>query len=102
VGLDPRRFRIGAFGSDHEHRPELPAIARQRLKQRLGHDVTGAAIIVIGDTPADLTCGRSLGAAAIGVATGRYSVEELWQHDPFAVFADLSDTAAVTRAILGV
>jgi phosphoglycolate phosphatase len=101
VGLDPRRFRVGAFGSDHEHRPELPAIARQRLKQRLGHDVSGDAIIVIGDTPADLTCGRSLGAAAIGVATGRYSVEQLLQHDPLAVFADLSDTAAVTRAILG-
>jgi phosphoglycolate phosphatase len=101
VGLDPRRFRVGAFGSDHEHRPELPAIARLRLKQRLGHDVTGDAIIVIGDTPADLTCGRSLGAAAIGVATGRYSIEQLLQHDPLAVFADLSDTAAVTRTILG-
>lgn len=101
VGLDPDRFRVGAFGSDHEHRHELPAIARSRLKQRLGVDVTGAAIVVIGDTPADLTCGKSLGAAAIGVATGRYSVDELSRHDPLAVFPDLSDTAAVTRAILG-
>ena len=100
VGLDPRRFRVGAYGSDHERRPELPAIARERTKRHLGHDLAGNAIVVIGDTPADLTCGQSLGASAIGVATGRHSVEELQRHDPLAVFADLSDTEAVTRAIL--
>ena len=101
VGIDPSRFRIGAYGSDHEHRHELPAIARARAKRQLGIDVTGDAIVVIGDTPADLTCGRGLGASAIGVATGRHSVAELARHDPVAVFADLSDTAAVARAILG-
>jgi phosphoglycolate phosphatase len=101
VGLDFQRFRVGAFGSDHEHRPQLPAIARERTKQQLGVDVTGDAIVVIGDTPADLTCGKSLGASAIGVATGRHSVEDLLRHEPLAVFKDLSDTAAVTRVILG-
>ena len=101
VGIDPARFRIGAFGSDHELRPQLPGIARERTKQKLGIDVTGAAIIVIGDTPADLTCGKSLGAQAIGVATGRYSMEELARHGPLAVFQDLSETDAVTRVILG-
>jgi phosphoglycolate phosphatase len=100
VGLDPRRFRIGAYGSDHEQRPELPAIALARTKRQLGIDVAGSAIVVIGDTPADLTCGKSLGAGAIGVATGRYSVEELSRHGPLAVFRDLSDTDAVTRVIL--
>jgi len=102
VGLDPKRFRVGAYGSDHEHRPELPAIARERTERQLGIDVRGNAIVVIGDTPADLTCGKSLGASAIGVATGRYSVDELAKHGPLAVFGDLSDTDAVTRAILGV
>ena len=100
VGLDFERFRVGAFGSDHEHRPELPAIARARAKGDLGVDVSGSAIIVIGDTPADLTCGRALGASAIGVATGRYSVSQLADHDPLAVFPDLSDTVAVLDAIL--
>jgi phosphoglycolate phosphatase-like HAD superfamily hydrolase len=100
VGLDPRRFRIGAYGSDHEQRHQLPAIARDRTKRQLGIDVAGAAIIVIGDTPADLTCGKSLGASAIGVATGRFSTDELARHGPLAVFADLSDTDAVTGVIL--
>jgi len=100
VGIDFSRFRVGAFGSDHEHRPELPAIAQARTRSELGVDVHGAAIVVIGDTPADLTCGQSLGASAIGVATGRYTVEDLRAHEPYAVFRDLSDTDAVRRAIL--
>ena len=101
VGIDPSRFRVGAFGSDNEHRRELPAVARDRAKRDLGIDVPGESIVVIGDTPADLTCGISIGARAIGVATGRYSVDELRRHQPLAVFADLSDTPAVVRAIVG-
>jgi phosphoglycolate phosphatase len=100
VGLDPVRFRIGAFGSDHELRPQLPAVARERTRRELGIDMAGSAIVVIGDTPADLTCGASLGARAIGVATGRYPVAELEKHSPFAVFNDLTDTERVTRAIM--
>lgn len=101
VGLDPRRFRVGAFGSDHAHRSELPGIARDRTRERLGVEVRGSAIVVIGDTPADLTCGQALGASAIGVATGRHTVEELTRHGPLAVFPDLADTDVVARVILG-
>jgi phosphoglycolate phosphatase len=100
VSIDPARFRVGAFGSDHEHRPELPAVARRRTLHELGVDISGDAIVVIGDTPADLTCGNSLGASSIGVATGRFSKKELSEYDPVAVFENLSDTAAVTRAIV--
>lgn len=101
AGIDFARFKVGAFGSDHEHRPELPAIARDRARVMLGIDVAGDSIVVIGDTPADLTCGQSLGARAIGVATGRYRVHELEEYRPMAVFEDLSDTGAVVRSILG-
>lgn len=100
VGIDPNRFRVGAFGSDHEHRPELPGIAKLRALEVMGLDLSGDGIVVIGDTPADIHCGRSLGVRAIGVATGRYTVEELKAHDAAAVFADFSDTEAVVNAIL--
>jgi phosphoglycolate phosphatase len=100
VGIDHTRFRIGAFGSDHEDRPELPGIARRRAQELLGLDLNGDGIVVIGDTPADIHCGRSLGVRAIGVATGRYSVEELRSHGAAAVFEDFSDTEAVLHAIL--
>jgi phosphoglycolate phosphatase-like HAD superfamily hydrolase len=99
AGVDFARFRINAFGSDHEHRPMLPAIAQQRAKQSLGLDLSGDRIYVIGDTPADIACGRELGARAIAVATGFYSVDDLRAHEPFAVFEDLSNTAAVMEVI---
>lgn len=100
VGLDPDRFTVGAFGSDHEHRPELPAIAQQRVRDELGIDVAGGDVVVIGDTPADIECARGIAARAIGVATGRFPVDELERHGAVAVFADLTDTGAVVRAIL--
>ena len=99
VGIDPARFAVNAFGSDHEVRGELPAIAQRRAREQLGLDVNGDAIIIIGDTPADIDCTRAIGARAIAVATGRYSVDELAEHGPLAVFADLTDTDAVMRAI---
>jgi phosphoglycolate phosphatase-like HAD superfamily hydrolase len=100
VGIVPERFKVGAFGSDHADRPELPAIARARAEQILGGPVSGQDVIVIGDTPADMGCGRGIGARAIGVATGRYSIDALRACDAAAVFADLSDTRAVMRAIM--
>jgi phosphoglycolate phosphatase len=100
AGLDPSRFRINAFGSDNAHRPELPAIAQRRANEMLGVELVGNRIVVIGDTPADIECGRSIGARAIGVATGRYSVEELAAHSPYAVFKDLGDTPTVLKTIL--
>lgn len=100
VGIDFDRFSVGAFGSDHEVRPELPAIARQRCQSTLAVEIAGADVVVIGDTPADLTCGAAIGARAIGVATGRYSVDELSSYAPHAVFATLANTAQVVAAIV--
>ncbi len=99
AGILPQRFVVGAFGSDHELRPELPAIAQQRASARLGYDVLGASVVIIGDTPADVQCGRGIGARAVAVATGHFSVAELAAHGPQAVFADFSDVAAAVEAI---
>lgn len=99
VGLAMDRFRVNAFGSDHEVRGELPAIAHRRMCDVFGVELDGRDVVVIGDTPADIECGRSLGARAIAVATGDYNVEQLKEHNPFAVFENLSDTAAVLAAI---
>ena len=100
AGIDPDRFRVNAFGSDHEHRPQLPAIAQRRASENLGLEIVGERVIVIGDTPADIECGRELGARAIAVASGHYTVEQLEAHDPYAVFPSLANTAQVLETIL--
>ena len=99
VGIDPDRFVVGAYGSDHETRSQLPPIARQRVIDEHGHEMSGHDIVIIGDTPADVQCGQSLGVRAIGVATGHYAVADLLECGAYAAFEDLSDTAAVMDAI---
>jgi phosphoglycolate phosphatase-like HAD superfamily hydrolase len=100
AGIDPDRFRVNAFGSDHEHRPRLPAIAQRRASETLGLDIAGDRVVVIGDTPADIECGRELGAKAIAVASGHYTVADLKEHNPYAVFPSLGDTAKLLETIL--
>jgi beta-phosphoglucomutase-like phosphatase (HAD superfamily) len=99
VGLAFDRFVVGAFGSDHEDRSQLPPVALARAQALLGRALAGDRLVIIGDTPADVHCGRGVGARAIAVATGGYTVEELDAHAPAATFADLRDTARVLEAI---
>jgi phosphoglycolate phosphatase len=99
VGIDPARFEVGAYGSDHESRAELPSIAARRVHAARGQHIGGEDIVIIGDTPSDVLCGQSLGVRAIGVATGHYSVKELIACGAFAAFDDLSNTDAVLTAI---
>lgn len=100
IALPFDQFRANAFGCDHEVRAELPAVARHRAQRLLGREIAGDQLVIIGDTPADIHCGRALNVRAIGVATGRFGVEELASHEPAAVFPSLADTDAVLEAIL--
>jgi phosphoglycolate phosphatase len=100
AGIDPERFRVNAFGSDHENRPELPGIAQRRASEVLGLSIAGDRVVVIGDTPADIACGRSLGARSIGVASGHYTVEQLMAHNPYAALPSLVDTQRALEAIM--
>ena len=74
-------------------------LAVSRAHQVVGRRPAGAEIVIVGDTPADVTCGASVGARAIGVATGSYSAEELTAVGAYAAFDDLSDLDAVWEAI---
>ena len=98
-GLE-QRFVLGAYGSDHADRRELPAVAVARALEVTGHAHNGKEIVIIGDTEHDVRCGAALGVKAIAVATGPYDATALAAHTPDHVFVDLSDTTRVLRAIL--
>ena len=100
VGIDPDRFVVGAFGSDHATRAELPPIAARRAEPHFGRVPTGAEVVIIGDTPADVQCGACIGARAVAVATGGFGVAELLAAGAHAVFQDFSDLARAREAIL--
>jgi phosphoglycolate phosphatase len=92
-------FEFGAFADDSPRRNDLGPHAVRRARERHGVEFAPGKTFIIGDTPHDIECGKVIGAQTIGVATGRYSVEELAAHHPTAVFKDFADTGAFLRVI---
>lgn len=63
-----QRFAFGGFGSDAEVRAEMLAVGRDRGLARLG--TASARIVVIGDTPRDVSAAATIGAECLAVTTG--------------------------------
>jgi phosphoglycolate phosphatase len=99
AGLGFERFRVGAYGSDHADRPELPAVAARRARELTGTTFSGKEVVIIGDTPFDISCGAHLGVRTIAVATGGHPARELEACGPDHLFPDMTDTDAFWRAI---
>jgi phosphoglycolate phosphatase len=91
---------IGAYGDDSCERRELVPIAIERANRQYDHQFTGQQVVIVGDTPNDVACGRASGARTVIVATGPYGVDELQPHEPDALFPNLRDLEAVVAAIL--
>ena len=88
----------GAYASDSEKRPDLPAIARRRCEQLARRRIEPERCVIVGDTPKDLEAARENHMKCLLVGTGRYPVEELLYWQPDGCLADLSDTNAVLTA----
>lgn len=74
----------GGFGSDHEQREFLPAVARQRAgsaRRDDGSPWPASRTVIVGDTPRDIACARHDGVHVVAIATGPYAVGELADAD---------------------
>ncbi len=91
----------GAYGTDDDTRANLVGIARQRATKTHGAAFGPAATVLIGDTPSDVIAARDGGARIIAVATGKDSTDDLAAEGAAVVFPELTDTAALLRAIRG-
>ena len=87
-------FETGAFADDHEDRAEIARIAKERGAQLLGEPLAGSEVLVIGDTPLDIRCGRAIGAKVLAVATGGSTLQEIEHHSPDWAVADLGKIRA--------
>jgi phosphoglycolate phosphatase-like HAD superfamily hydrolase len=92
-------FAVGSFGSDHEERDELPAIALVRARERWGRPIEACDALIVGDTPRDVACGRAGGIRTLAVATGTFGAEALREAGADHVLDDLSATERVVALL---
>ena len=83
-------FCGGGFGDDHFDRDDVAkaSLADVRGKKAIS---SNAEVWVIGDTPADVKCGRAINANVVAVATGLHSIDDLEACDPDFLCEDFSD-----------
>ncbi|PSQ95454.1 MAG: HAD family hydrolase [Bacteroidetes bacterium SW_9_63_38] len=94
-------FSVGAFGSDHANRNELPPMAVRRASSQGRTSFSVRDTIVIGDTQHDIRCARASGTRVAAVCTGTYARDDLHVHTPDFLFETLQDTQAVVEKLLG-
>jgi len=92
-----RYFAFGAFADDSELRDELGPYAMRRAADHHRIPFTPDRVIVVGDTPHDIACGRAVGARTVAVATGKFSIDALRPFKPDILLPDLSDPSAFLR-----
>jgi phosphoglycolate phosphatase len=88
------RFSFGGFGDDSIDRPTLLMAGARRGANKLGLPIEDCRIVVIGDTPRDISGAKAIGAESIAVATGMHDIAELKQCEPTAAFENLADPRA--------
>ena len=87
-------FVMGGFADDHEERNHIAVAALARGRRVLDPHLQPQEVVVIGDTPFDVKCGKFIGAKTLAVATGGATYEELLPHDADWTVRDLSQIRA--------
>ena len=88
-------FEFGGFADDHEDRNHIAAAALERGRRVLGKNLRPEEIVVVGDTPFDIRCGKFIGAKVLAVATGGAKLDELRKHAPDWAIEDLTRVSAL-------
>jgi phosphoglycolate phosphatase-like HAD superfamily hydrolase len=89
-------FEGGGFGDVSLDRPDIVASAMREV----AHASAPEDVIVVGDTPHDVTSATANGAVGIGVATGKYTVEELSDSGAARVYESFAEWEAVARELI--
>lgn len=93
------RFQFGGFGDLHHDRDDVARAAYAEAFQHHGDHIPGDRLWVLGDTPADVKCGRAIGANVIAVATGGYDRAAIAASDPDHLFDDFAEHQRVAELI---
>ncbi len=92
-------FPFGSFADGIFDRNELSPIALQLARERVHPDLEGGDLVIIGDTPYDIQCGKVIGARTVGVATGHFTEDQLRAEKPDLVLPDFGQPDQLLKAL---
>jgi phosphoglycolate phosphatase-like HAD superfamily hydrolase len=90
-------FAFGGFGDLHMDRDDVAREALQEVHRRYDGQVSPDHVWVIGDTPLDIQCARCIRAKVLAVGTGWHTMDELKEHNPDLLLADLADATPLRQ-----
>lgn len=85
------RFTGGGFGDDASDRAKLVQCAIDRGRRDIGDALSNERIVVVGDTPRDVSAARACGVRVLAVATGSRGRASLEATGADAVFDTLAE-----------
>src|SRR3712207_1222212 len=90
----------GAYSVEGLDRPGIARQARELAAEHGGEVPPGERMVVIGDTPHDVACGKAIGARTLAVATGpAYGLAELEACEPWRAVPQLPAPEDFTRLV---
>ena len=87
----------GAFGEASLDRSEMVRVGIERFADGIAPE----DILIIGDTPHDVSSALDNGLGAVGVATGSYTVDQLRDSGAQMVFQDFADWQGAAAKLAG-
>ena len=90
-------FSGGIFGEVSIDRSEMVRLGLGEIVRELRPE----DVVIIGDTPHDVSSALDNGLVAVGVATGNYSVDQLRESGAQMVFQDFSDWQGAAARLSG-
>lgn len=94
-------FHFGGYGDVHLDRDDVARLAHAAAGEFLQQKLHPDRLWVIGDTPADVKCGRAIGARVLAVSTGVHTPECLASYGPDQLYESLEDVDSVLQTLIG-
>lgn len=94
-------FAFGGFGDRHADRDSVAAEALDASRVHLPAETQPDRVWVIGDTPMDITCARSISARCVAVATGSFPREALEAYSPDLAVDNLDRLDHLLEVLVG-
>ena len=91
-------FKVGGYGSDDRDRAQLVRLAVQRAEKHFDFDREGE-VFLFGDALQDIRAGKEAGVRTIGVTTGIFSKEQLYEAGADSVLDDLKDSKEIMKRL---